>query len=69
MKTKFDALVNHPHVGSVWMTNVRLCDGYVTGDVWDSRMVGFLHIPDDYRGENVPMNFPVSCVRKIQRVA
>ena len=69
VRPRFDALINHPCIGSLWMSNVRLRDGFVEGDVWDSGESGSPYLPDDYRGEYLLMNFPVSCVRKVQRVA
>ena len=58
------ALVCHPSVGSVWLRNAVVQDGYVVGEVLDTSTVGSSYLPDDYRGEYVLMNFPVSCVRK-----
>lgn len=60
----FDCLVSHPYVGSVWLSRVRLIDGYVVGEAWDDDMCGSPYYPDDYPGEPCTMNFPISCVRK-----
>lgn len=46
------------------MSNVRLRNGYVEGDVWDKGEAGSPYLPDDYGGEYVTMNFPLSCARK-----
>ena len=58
-------LVNHPAFGSLWLENAEIQDGYVVGDVWDKSGVGSGLLPDDYRGQYVPMNFPITCIRKI----
>lgn len=66
-----DALVNHPHVGSVWLSDCVIVHGddgkeYVVGEAWDESDVGSPYLPDDYRGEPVTMNFPATCIRKME---
>lgn len=56
MPKHYDALVSYPGFGSMWLDNVRLADGYVTGR--DLVTVG------DHE-EWMTFNFPVSCVRKV----
>ncbi len=55
------ALINHPAFGSLWLENARLEGDSVVGDAWDDSHAG---VPEDYKGEYVPMNFPKSCIRK-----
>jgi len=57
-------LINHPSVGSVWLNSAIIKDGYVIGETWDYDAVGNPHLPIDYSGEYVTMNFPVTCIRK-----
>ena len=64
-----NVLINHPHVGSVWLSDAYYTAGddgrqYVVGDVWDDSDVGSSMLPDDYRGQPVTMNFLATCVRK-----
>lgn len=64
-----DALVINPGHGSMWLSNIYYVtadDGeqYIVGEVWDDGDVGSPYLPDDYRGEPVTMNFPVSCMTK-----
>lgn len=64
-----DILVNHPCFGSLWLSNCRIIRGadgcdYVIGDAWSDDNVGSLYLPDDYGGELIMMNFPVTCIRK-----
>jgi len=64
-----DVLINHPHYGSLWLSNCELVRGddgrhYVIGDARDDSAVGSPYMPGDYNGQPVTMNFPVSCVRK-----
>lgn len=54
-----DVLVNHPFFGSVWMSDCRVKDGHVVGQVVEDRMYGH-----DIMGT---MNCPLSCVRKVER--
>lgn len=65
-----DVLINHPHVGSLWLGRAYFMVGddgreYVVGEVWDDSDVGSPYLPDDYRGQPVVMNFLSTCVRKI----
>ena len=59
-----DVLVNHPYFGSLWLSDCYIKDGYIIGETWDDGEVGSPYFPDDYRGQPVTMNFPVSCIRK-----
>lgn len=52
----FDAWCVHPAVGSVWLTNCRIVDGYVIGTAEADTMWGHTIYET--------MNFPVSCIRK-----
>ena len=58
------ALVNHPEVGSVWLDNARIEDGFVVGEAWDHSDMGSPYLPDDYTGQRVTLHFPKSCIRK-----
>ena len=65
-----DVLVNHPHVGSLWLSDAYFTVGadgreYVVGEAWDDGDVGSPYLPDDYRGQPVLMNFLATCVRKV----
>jgi len=67
-----DILITHPYVGSVWLSNCAIVHdddgvGYVVGEAWDESEVGSPYLPDDYRGEPVTMNFPTTCIRKIEK--
>lgn len=61
-------LINHPLFGSLWLSNVYKVkfngQEYIVGDYWSTHDVGSSYLPDDYRGENETMNFPITCVRK-----
>jgi len=57
-------LINHPHVGSLWLDNARIVGDQVVGETWDEGDVGSGLLPDDYQGEPVTMHFPLTCVRK-----
>ena len=59
-----DVLVTHPDIGSAWLSNCTIQDGYVVGEVWDRSDVGSGMLPDDYQGQPATMNFPISCIRK-----
>lgn len=59
-----DALINHPLFGSLWMSNCEIANGYVIGEVWDDGDVGSPYLPNDYMGQPIMMNFPISCIRK-----
>lgn len=61
-----NVLINHPCVGSVWLTRAVIKDGYVIGDVWDDEQAGSPYYPDDYSGEYTTMNFPITCIRKVE---
>lgn len=61
-------LVTHPHWGSVWLSDAYLVKtpqgDYVLGYAWDDGDAGDPHMPDDYTGQDVLMNFPATCIRK-----
>lgn len=64
-----NVLVNHPYFGSLWLNDAEIKKGqdgkdYVVGWVWDKSDVGHPNMPDDYTGQPMTMNFPVSCIRK-----
>ena len=59
-----DILINHPSVGSIWLSRCKIKDGFIVGDVWDTSQCGSGYYPDDYMGEWFTMSFPVSCIRK-----
>lgn len=59
-----DVLVRHPYVGSLWLSNAVVEDGYVIGETWDDSGRGSALLPDDYRGEPMTMNFPAGCIVK-----
>lgn len=61
----FDALVIYPGHGSLWLSDVRLRDGFIEGETWDDTGIGHPYYPDDWRGESCTMNFPLSCLRKL----
>lgn len=63
------ALVNYPGFGSLWLTNAYVTKGeggkdFVVGEAWDDSDAGSPYMPDDYTGQPVTMNFPLTCVRK-----
>jgi hypothetical protein len=62
---KSSVLCSYPGIGSVWLQNCSVENGFVMGDAWDDSQVRASTMPDDYRGEPVLMNFPLSCIRKI----
>ena len=62
-----NVLINHPSVGSVWLENAYIKDDCVIGDVWDDSKHGSPYLPNDYYGEYVTMNFPISCIRKKEK--
>lgn len=55
---RYDALVNHPWFGSLWLLDVEVVETkrgtYVVGDAEDNS------VPEGVS----PMNFPATCVRK-----
>jgi hypothetical protein len=60
-----NVLCSYLGIGSVWLINPEIKDGYIIGDTWDDSNVNGYNMPDDYRGEFVTMNFPISSIRKI----
>jgi len=66
-----NALISHPHVGSLWLSNAKFVTGkdgrqYIVGEAWNDSDVGSPYLPDDYRGERVMMNFLATCIRKVE---
>lgn len=49
------ALVVYPGLGSLWLEETEIVDGFVVGTVWEDAGIGV---------EKQVMNFPLSCVRK-----
>lgn len=62
--TTVDSLICHPLIGSVWMRDCTIDGDTIVGSVFDDGKCGSSYMPEDYRGEFVTMNFPVSCIRK-----
>lgn len=58
-------LVNHPSFGSLYLTDCEIKDGFVEGFAWDDSGASSPYMPDDYLGERIVMNFPVTCIRKV----
>ena len=58
-------LVNHPNFGSIWLKDAKIECGFVEGLVWSES--SRWNMPDDFRGEYIAMNFPISCIRKIEK--
>ena len=54
---RWDALVNHPQWGSLWLENARIVGGSVVGTVYEEA-------PDGYHRMPMTMNFPATCIRK-----
>ena len=66
-----NALVVHPAFGSVWLEHARMEQAengrwYVVGETWDDTGIGSLYMPDDWRGEPVLMNFPATCIMRVE---
>ena len=59
-------LITHPYVGSLWLEHAKLNGDYVEGLAWDSTFSGDPYYPDDYSGEYQHMNFPKTCIRKVE---
>lgn len=53
-------------MGSIWLIDAVIKDSVVEGKVWDGSESGSPYMPDDYRGQYEWMNFPKSCIRKIE---
>lgn len=66
---RVDVLVAYPRHGSLWLSRVEWSADSVQGETWDSSQVGSPYLPDDYSGERVWMNFPLSSVLKVRAVA
>lgn len=56
-----DVLVNYPGMGSLWLTGCDEQDGHVIGSVWTDEWAG-----DVRYSVPLTMNFPLTCVRKIE---
>lgn len=65
------ALCIIPGNGSVWVIHaVRKTypEGvFIEGDIWDTNEVGCSYLPDDYRGEYIPIGFPESHLLKWEK--
>lgn len=61
-----DVLISHPAFGSLWLSDAVIEDGHVTGETWDLGGAGDPYLPDDYSGEAITMNFPATCIRKVE---
>lgn len=59
-------LVCYPPFGSVWVNDAEWNGDFVEGFVFDDSDRGNPYLPDDYWGENIWMNFPLSCVVKVR---
>ena len=66
-RPRFNALCCWPTMGSLWLEDVHLSDGFVVGKVWEEEGYYSYNMPDDYHGQYHVMNFPLSCVRKLER--
>jgi hypothetical protein len=64
-----DVLVSYPGMGSLWLSEAYLVateeGDYVVGVALDDSGVGTAYYPDDYTGQEVTMNFPATCIRKV----
>jgi len=60
-----EALIIHPSVGSIWLSNCEIKNGCIVGDVWNDSGRNSNLLPEDYRGEYMTMNFPISCIKKM----
>jgi hypothetical protein len=65
-------LITHPYVGSMWLDNAVVetaHDGkqYVSGRYFDDSDAGSSMMPDDYMGQDGWANFPVGCIRRVER--
>ena len=61
-----NVLITHPAFGSIWLENAEYQGNYVVGDAWDNGDVGSSYMPCDYRGEYSTMNFPRTCIKKVE---
>ncbi|MFX0135464.1 MAG: hypothetical protein ACFFDN_17605 [Candidatus Hodarchaeota archaeon] len=60
-----EALVINPGHGSVWLSNCKINEKFIEGETWDNSQIGSSLLPDNYMGEKIVMNFPISCIKKI----
>lgn len=63
------AIITYPTMGSLHLriSNViKASDGkeYVEGFVWGKNGNGW-NMPDDYQGEDMYMNFPITCIKEL----
>jgi len=60
------ALVIDPGHGSLWLDDAYWDGDRIVGTAWDDSGRGSALLPDDYSGEPLTMNFPRSCVLRIE---
>lgn len=60
-----DVLIAHPYFGSIWLRNATINNYYVVGETDDWQSSPLLPDPQPI---NIPatMNFPVSCIKKVE---
>ena len=58
-----------PGNGSEWCKFVDVIGDRVNVMSWDSSGVGSARLPFDYRGQWLPMNYPLTCVLETRRQA
>lgn len=61
-----NVLINHPKFGSFWLLDAEIKNNNVVGNVFDTTDIGSSYLPDDYNGELITMNFPITCIRKTE---
>ena len=59
-----NVLITHPCFGSIWLSDAEIKDGYVIGNADDYQSGSNLPDPQPINFKS-PMNFPVSCIKKI----
>ena len=60
-------LIRHPAWGSFWGKVIDIVGTRVNISVWDDSDVGSGMLPDDYRGQPTTMNFPLTCIAKVEK--
>lgn len=64
------ATIAYPTMGSVYLKVERVLKAsddklYVEGAVWEESGYNQYNMPEDYHGEYVTMNFPITCVMSL----
>jgi len=61
------AVIVHPVFGTLYMQNLTVLPGrkIVAGLVWNEEWCNPF-MPEDYYGEYIPMNFPITCIKKLE---